>query len=484
MATARSARPPGPLLIIGLDGVPPGFLFDRFLEQMPTVRRLIRKGVRATLRSTDPPISVPAWPVMFTGVDPGTLGLYGFRHRRPGSYTQMYIPTSRDLPVPTLWQILSDHGLRVGVIGMPPGYPPPPVNGIYISDFLTPAGSPVTTHPASLGSELEREFGPYQFDVTFRTHDRDDLPGQLRAMTRHRFQVAEALLARDRWDVFAVHEIGTDRLHHAFWKQLDPTHPEYVAGSPMERFGEEYYADLDAGIGRLIAAAGPDAEVLIVSDHGSMSMRGCFCVNQWLEGAGYLVLHRPAPAPGTPLEGVDVDWARTTAWAAGGYYARIFFNLVGRERDGVVPLGDVPALRDQLAADLARLVDPEGKPVPFQLLDPQSIYAARRGAAPDLLLYLDDLRLRAAGTMGHPDLFLAENDTGPDDAVHSFDGVFLLAGPGTDGPRELPPLAIRDVTPTILERLGLPVPEHVQGRPISGLDEPFAAAKVPTSPGR
>ena len=85
----------------------------------------------------------------------------------------MYIPTSRDLPVPTLWQILSDRGRRVAVIGMPPGFPPPAVNGLYISDFLTPSDGPDTTYPSSLRDEIEREFGPYQFDVVFRTQERD-----------------------------------------------------------------------------------------------------------------------------------------------------------------------------------------------------------------------------------------------------------------------------------------------------------------------
>ena len=48
------------LLIIGLGGVPAEFLFDRFLPVMPNVRGLVEHGLRTTLRTTDPPISVPA----------------------------------------------------------------------------------------------------------------------------------------------------------------------------------------------------------------------------------------------------------------------------------------------------------------------------------------------------------------------------------------------------------------------------------------
>ncbi|MCI4329531.1 MAG: alkaline phosphatase family protein, partial [Thermoplasmata archaeon] len=209
------------LLLFGLDGVPPELLFDQLLPIMPNVRRLVERGVRAPLRTTDPPISVPAWPVMFTGVDPGTLGLYGFRHRRPHSYTEMYLPTSSDLPVPTIWQLLSARGRRVAVVGMPLGYPPPEVNGVYVSDFLTPGHAEVTTFPPELRADLDGPDGPYLFDIPFRSGDLARVAREIFEMTRRRFRFAERLYAREPWDVFALHEIGTDRLHHAFWKHFD-----------------------------------------------------------------------------------------------------------------------------------------------------------------------------------------------------------------------------------------------------------------------
>ena len=471
------------LLVVGLDGVPPEFLFERFLPQMPNVRRLVEGGTHGSLRSTDPPISVPAWPVMFTGVDPGTLGLYGFRHRRPGSYTEMHIPSARDLPVPTLWQLLSERGYRVGVVGMPPGYPAPAVNGVYVSDFLTPSNATDSTHPPELREEIERRFGPYAFDVTFRSAERDQLALDLFAMTRRRFEVAEWLYGQEPWDVFAVHVIGTDRLHHAYWKYFDPTHPRFEAGSRFGRIADDFYALVDEGIGRLLAHVDARTYVLIVSDHGNMAMRGCFCINQWLESAGYLTMRTPPTEPGTPIEKADVDWTRTTVWGAGGYYARIFFNIVGRETGGTVTLPDVPALRAALVEQLAKVADPAGGHLRVQVLDPQEIYATVRGDAPDLIVYFDDLRIRAAGTVGHPSLFLQGNDTGPDDAVHSFDGVFLLSGPGVPTRRTLPKeLQIRDVMPTILELLGEPVPAYVQGRPIGGLSRGRTGVSVAATP--
>ncbi|MCI4329028.1 MAG: alkaline phosphatase family protein, partial [Thermoplasmata archaeon] len=398
------------LLLFGLDGVPPELLFDQLLPIMPNVRRLVERGVRAPLRTTDPPISVPAWPVMFTGVDPGTLGLYGFRHRRPHSYTEMYIPTSSDLPVPTIWQLLSARGRRVAVVGMPLGYPPPEVNGVYVSDFLTPGHAEVTTFPPELRADLDGPDGPYLFDIPFRSGDLARVAREIFEMTRRRFRFAERLYAREPWDVFALHEIGTDRLHHAFWKHFDRNHPQFQPGNPYERIAEEYYALIDEGIGQLLRQADDRTDVVVVSDHGSMAMRGCFCVNQWLEENGYLVLRHPAPRPSTPLEEVDVDWGRTTAWGAGGYYARLFLNVRGRERDGLVPPDQVGAVRDRLIADLQKLRGPDNAPIAVDVLRPELLYRGVAGDAPDLMVYFDGLKIRSAGTMGHPTGFLYEND--------------------------------------------------------------------------
>ena len=463
-----NSEPRRRLLIIGLDAVPPEFLFDRLLPVMPNIRRLYEHGGRAPLRSTDPPITVPAWPVMFTGIDPGSMGFYGFRHRRAHAYFDSYVPASNLLPVPTFFQLLSQRGRRVAVIGVPPGYPPPAVNGVYISDFLTPGGRTDYTYPPSLRMEIESRFGPYRFDVVFRAQERVKLYDDIRAMTRQRFAIAESLYAREKWDIFAIHEIGTDRLSHAYWKYFDHTHPEYVPGNPFEHVAEQYYAELDVAIGKLLALADEHTAVLIVSDHGSMRMSGCFCVNQWLQEKGYLALKKPVAA-GTPLEKAEIDWSRTRVWGAGGYYARLFFNLRGREPEGIVAAEELPALRAQLERDFAGLKMPDGSPMKVDILDPNVIYRSVRGDPPDLMAYFDDLRWRSAGTMGYPTHFLRENDTGPDDAVHGFEGVFLFYDPEHPEGRELGPQKILDVTPTLLRWLREPIPDHVQGKAIPGI---------------
>jgi predicted AlkP superfamily phosphohydrolase/phosphomutase len=464
MGSAMTSSPR--VLAIGLDSVPPALLFDRFLPLMPNVRKLLQRSIYGTLLSTDPPITVPAWAVMWSGMDPGSLGLYGFRHRRPGSYWDMYIPTSRTILQPLLWDRLSRAGKRSCIIGMPPGYPPPRVNGVYISDFLTPDKAADFVFPASLHDEIQRVSGGYEFDVTFRAEDRERIGAQLTQMTRKHFAVARHLWAKEKWDFFAIHEIGPDRLHHTFWKYFDTHHPHYEENPKFRAIVEQYYAMLDGEIGALLSGVSDDVRILLLSDHGSQAMAGGFCINEWLIRQGYLTLKGPRPPPGTPLEKVAIDWSKTRAWGAGGYYARIFYNVHGREPEGILPATEVAAFEQRLSDELRAIRRPDGGSLDADVRSPRSVYREVRGDAPDLMVYFGNAAWRSAGTVGYDSLFLEENDTGPDDSVHSFDGIYsiTLNGHGAAGLGATQKLI--DVGPTMLDLLGVPVPGGVQGRVI------------------
>jgi predicted AlkP superfamily phosphohydrolase/phosphomutase len=457
------------VLVIGLDSVSPELLFDRFRSVTPNLQRLASRGAHGVLTSCHPPITVPAWAVMFTGMEPGALGIYGFRNIRRGSYYDTVTPTPQSLPYPPIWETLSRLGKRVCVIGVPPGYPPPAVNGVWVSDLLTPEGSKEFAYPPSMVEEIERVTGGYVFDVEFRGTDRARTARELFEMTRKRWLLARHMWNREEWDLFILHEIGTDRLHHAFWKYFDPQHPRHVENPDLTPVAERYYAALDKEVGDLLDFVGEDVTVLVTSDHGSQAMYGCFCINDWLREKGYLRLRGPVPPAGTPLEKANVDWSRTTVWGAGGYYARLSFNLEGRESEGIVPPIDMPGLRDRLISDLDTVRLPDGNHLRVDAYRPEELYSEVRGAPPDLIAYFGDLRWRSAGTVGHPSLFLSENDTGPDDAVHSWRGILLAAGAGVTARGELPESSIRDVAPTILRLVGVPPPATMQGRPLPSL---------------
>ncbi len=77
------------VVVISLDCAEPSLVFDRYCGRLPNLEGLMARGVSGRLRSTDPPITVPAWSCMMSGKDPGTLGVYGFRNRSDYSYDKL-----------------------------------------------------------------------------------------------------------------------------------------------------------------------------------------------------------------------------------------------------------------------------------------------------------------------------------------------------------------------------------------------------------
>lgn len=454
------------LFIFGLDAAPPSLLFKEYKEYLPNFSRLIDKSICGELRSCDPPITIPAWMVMMTGHDPGELGLYGFRHRKPGEYDEYIIPTSKSIKPPRVWDILGEYGYRSVVIGVPPTYPPTRINGYMISCFLTPSSSLKYTYPLSLRREVEALVGKYIFDVPFRREDRDNVLNEIFDMTHKHIKVVEYLLEKKPWNLFIYMEIGLDRVQHAFWKYMDINHPRYVRHEKYGRAILEYYTLLDEALGRFMRLIGDDTAIMVVSDHGAKMMKGAFAINDWLIDEGLLVV-RNGLKRGVELSSVEVDWGDTLAWGWGGYYARIFLNIKGRERDGVIEWGDVPYIIRRLRDKIKSIRGPEGEPWINHVYTPSELYGDVRGHPPDLIVYLDDLYWRSAGTLGYDDPYLPENDTGPDDAVHDYNGVFVFYQP--DNRRQLwidEPISITDIMPTILKYFGIDVPPDIRGSPI------------------
>jgi len=453
------------MLVIGLDSAPPELVFDKFRNHLPNIRGLMERGVYARMRSCHPPITIPAWMVMATSRNPGRLGLYGFRHRRGYSYAEGWIANSLSVKEDKIWDIMARAGRRVCLVGVPPSYPPTPVNGELISCFITPDANREYTYPPELKKEIEELVGPYPFDVEFRTDQREELLEELNDMTEKHFRVIEHLLSTRQWDFFMFVEIGLDRMHHAFWKYFDKAHPKYVPGNPFENAVLDYYKRLDGHIGRLLEKVPEDTIIVVVSDHGAKGMRGAFCINEWLVEQGYLVL-KEKPQQVVELEKAEVDWSKTRAWGWGGYYARVFFNVKGREPQGIIDPSVFELEKNKLKQRLLEIQDPNGRRMETHVYSAGELYPVSIGDKPDLMVYFDDLFWRSAGTLGHNELYLPENDTGPDDAVHAQHGIFILYNPKTKATGKIPDVKILDVAPTLLKTMGIEVPKTMSGHPL------------------
>lgn len=449
-------------MLIGLDCVPPALAFERYREHMPHLSSLMARGAWAPLRSTMPPITVPAWTCMVSGRDPGELGIYGFRKRKAEGYG-MALAQSGDVTEERLWDVLARHDKRSSVLFVPPSYPPFKVHGELVSCFLTPDAEHAHTYPAPLSGELRARFGPYVPDVEVRMAEREGLCEALIAMTRQHFSIARHVWTTREPDFLMMVEIGPDRLHHAFFAEMDPAHPRHDPQSPHARVGELYYRALDEELGALMALADDDTALVIASDHGARPLRSAFTVNAWLMAQGYLHLREPVAAP-TPLRPELVDWSKTRAWAEGGYYARVFLNLRGREPQGIVDASAAPALREELARGLSAVRGPNGEPWLNHVHTPEALYGAVRGHAPDLLAVFDDLNVRALSTVGQASAYAEGDDRGADACNHDWLGIFVVGGAGVTARGALAECSIYDVGATVLTLFGVPLPAGWRGR--------------------
>jgi predicted AlkP superfamily phosphohydrolase/phosphomutase len=464
------------VFVMGLDCAPPAVLFHTSAEnnlglkdQLPNLSRMMGEGIYGPLSSSIPCITVPAWTSMLSSKDPGILGFYGFRNRADHSYDRMNIATANAIHEKRVWEILSDADRTSVVVGVPQTYPIKPLKGTLISSFLTPSIQRQYTHPNELRYEIERVLGgrPYDVDVPqFRTDDKDFLLRQIQEMTEKRFAVIKYLLREKPWEFFMFVEIGLDRIHHGMWKFWDSGHPKHEPGNPYQSAIPDYYRYLDQEVGEILGMLDDDTVVMVVSDHGAKGMEGGFAINEWLRREGLLVLKEGPRYEGlVPFEKVEVDWEKTTAWGAGGYYARVFLNVEGREPQGKIPARDYENVRDQLKEMIEALPDHEGKPMGSVAFKPEELYREVRNVAPDLMVYFGNLRWRSLGSFGLPDIYTFENDLGPDDANHDQNGIFVLWDPRRDqGGRYVDGLQLMDVAPTVLDLMGEPVPPDMQGK--------------------
>lgn len=460
-------------MVIGLDCLSPQLVFERWLDQLPVMQRIVQNSIYGPLRSCIPPITVPAWACMTTGKDPGTLGIYGFRNRQDHSYDGLTMVTSLSVKEERVWDILSRTGRKVIALGVPQTYPPQPLNGLLISCILTPDSSCRYTYPPELKEEVETLVGTYLFDVdNFRTENKELLLKQIYDMTGKRFRVAKHLLSTKPWDFFMMVEIGPDRMHHGFWKYFDTGHRKHEPGSAYAHAVLDYYKYLDRELGELLALTGDNTVTFIVSDHGAQAMEGGVCINEWLMQEGYLTLLEKPPGI-VSLAKAKIDWPRTVCWGEGGYYSRIFFNIKGREPRGVVLPQNYEEVRSEITRKLEAMRDEKGNLLGTAVFRPEAIYPVARGIPPDLIVHFGNLKWRSVGSVGYGTILTFDNDIGPDDANHARDGICIIYEPRDNGHRPASfreDLDILDIAPTVLNRMGVPVPEGMRGKIITHIN--------------
>lgn len=500
------------LLVIGLDGASFNVL-DPLIEKgyLPNLARLIAGGARAPLETTFPPITAVAWSSFMTGKNPGKHGIFEFVRRDRGTQRELAVNASfREGRA--IWDLLSDAGRRVIVHNFPCTYPPRPLNGLMIADFMTPRGRRDFTYPAALLAELEDRFGPYRLHLseTYAGGKAQGVLDELNDELEYKARVTEQLMTGYEWDAFFQYFWGTDRIQHELWHIFDEAHPRHDA-EEARQYKEKifaYFRRVDEIIGRLIELAGRDAIVWVASDHGFGPAHKYCSFNIWLMQEGFLQLKRDTltrlkrvmfrlgitpenafkvikklplgrlrPArgssnePGTSrllsqlfLSFNDVDWSRTLAFSKGNY-GQIYINLKGREPRGVVEEKDYDAVCNRVVERLKALRDPQtGEAWAGEVFRREQVYDGPRVMdAPDVAFLPRDMRYLPLGNADFTSNKFMVDAFGIS-GCHRMHGVMIGNTAAVKPATRLAAAHIYDVTPTLLYLMGEPLPADMDGR--------------------
>lgn len=298
-----------------------------------------------------------------------------------------------------------------------------------------------------------------------------------------RAQVILNRLTSGTWDLLVGVIESTDRVQHMMWRHRDTTHPLYDAAG-ASKFGDSIlsiYRRSDQFIGEVLDQIGAETTLMIVSDHGFQSWRKAVNLNTWLVEHGFMVLKGQQASRDKTLGDLfggaeffeHVDWSRTRAYAMG--LGQIYFNLRGREGQGIVSTGDeYRTLADDLQARLlASLVDPEtGTHIATNVYKRDDVYAGEylHNAADLQVGFADGYRVSWQTTLGgspkgivYPNMKKWSGDHGGYDFATTA-GVLVSSRPITVDSRGR--ANIIDIAPAVLQHFGIAIPPGIDGRPL------------------
>jgi len=512
------------LAVIGLDGA----TFDLILPwaksgKLPHIRKLLESGVYGELISTIPPITGAAWSSFQTGVNPGRHGIFDWLTRIPQSYRLMAINSSL-IKRRTLWEFISMHGGKVGVIGVPVTYPHRRVNGFLLSDLLTPEGANYA-FPEELQLELEAKVGHYSV-MPEHWRGRYEVEEWLKGLQHSLLSRKEAalyLIKQYAWDFFMVHFMETDSVQHQMWHTIDGVaRPKYKVRINSLKIKKnpilEIYQLADQAVGEIVHSLPSGTTIFLISDHGFGPLYYNVYLNNWLLQEGYLQLKKNIGTflkylafklgitpenlfplaerfgilkKGTKLKHgqihdllgkiflstQNIDWGKTRAYSYGNI-GQIYLNLQGREPCGIVPRAEAIKLVEEMIAKLERFKNPfNGEPAFAKIYRKEEIYQGEElERAPEILVIPQDGSMTVGTSEFVSNKIMAHTFGGS--GWHRLEGIFLAAGENVKQGKVLG-LRLVDLFPTILYALGLPIPQGLDGKV---LEEIFRADFLASNP--
>ncbi|EKD76004.1 MAG: type I phosphodiesterase/nucleotide pyrophosphatase [uncultured bacterium] len=493
------------VIVIGLDGATFKLLDPQIKAgRMPNLKRLIERGVRGTLLSTKPPVTVPAWTTFATGVQPGKHGCYDFF--LPGKNIRDFRPaTSAEIKVPTLYELLNDAGKKSILVNLPNSYPPRLPHQTLITDFMTYGEEYI--FPASL-KEKYPELKQYKLSPDEKlklTKPLDEYIEHILQIERDRVAAVKRLMMGETWDMFFFLFSSTDWVSHLVFNEM-------ATGQRPKAM--EVFPLVDQFFGWLDETYGDTTNIYVMSDHGFTYYTELFYINRWLEQQGYLTtstgvgkFEENATARRRSLDkarsakkfrikinkrtlrwlfihpaierlmkkfyhkiikkilpihvdvniGIDLDKTKV-CFPRGSMLQTLYLNYQGNFAEGLITdRAEYDHIRADVKNKLEALRTPSGQRVTEHVYTKEELYGEHPPTpSPDLHCATKDVWI--VGHLHAQNIF--ENQISN---KHDEFGVFMAAGPDIRQ-GEITEAGIEDITPTLLHHFGLAVPNYTDGK--------------------
>ncbi|WP_435174347.1 alkaline phosphatase family protein [Halorussus sp. AFM4] len=492
-------------LLVGLDAGCRSVLEPLFENgAVPNLESLFETGAAGPLESQVPPWTPSAWPSLYTGVNPGKHGVFGFLAF--DGYDWDVVNASR-VRERTLWELLDDRGKSSVVVNAPVTHPPREFDGGLIPGYTAPEDP--DCHPDGLLDDVREELGDYR---VYAPRDADGA---------EKVEWYERLVAM-RGEAFRY---LADRFDPEFgfvqFQQTDTVFHEFPGDDETVR---TVYEAVDRQVGEILEQCDPDV-VVVASDHGMGEYTGHeFRPNELLRDRG--LVETTTEGEGMPTwstiaanqlrdgesgkreadddpalleravaglasvgvtsqriraaldavglaefvaERVPTDVARAGSeqvdFPASRAYMRdrielgVRVNLEGREPDGVVPRSRYDRLCDDLVDLLSDVETPDGEPVFERVARREEVFSGPYvEEAPDVITvpreYDEFLSTRVGDGRFAP----------PSEPYnHKRDGIVAISGAGVDPTADLSDAHLFDVAPTVLATMGVPAADRMDG---------------------
>ena len=450
-----------------------------------------------------------AWPTAVTGCLPAKHGIYNWRCVRPGTDLRVRAP-SATLRRP-FWSAAASGGTRVLLADVRFTMPEGHADETAVLGWGERGSGRRVSSPPDLLDEINRRFGRYPrgLDVEHRGRvrvARRQLK-QLERLTSTRTSVLSHLMDRAEWDLCIAGYYEPHYAGHTFHRFLTPGRWGFDEGRDAAVADGlfDVYRAFDRSLGDLIAAAGPDCNVLVFSGFGMRpNTNGLRVLDELLKQLGYWVPKPAAPttrgretarrlamkAVPRPLarkardllmaeDAVDLhleqiwaestDWDRTRAFAEnepGHSYVRIARKAAPERNE----------LCNEITAELQRLTNADtGRPAIARVMRREEIAKGPNvELLPDLVIeWAPDAMIARAH---HPATGVIEEDLFElQRSEHTSEGFLIAAGPDVDGAGTVSSGHLLDLAPTTLRLLGAPIPRELDGEAIEELLAPGVA---------